>query len=189
MCTRRSVLAIGLAAAAALALAVRLGATTVVALGDDELVALSRVIVHGDVVGKESRLAAEGGRIYTEYRFRVRELMKGEAGSDQTIAFREWGGRVGNVHYWLPGVGEFALGEEVVAFLGEPDARTGIGFTTGLAQGKFRVLRPADGTPRVRRELGVLRLIDRGGTEVQAEQADERDLEAFKTSIRRRIGR
>jgi hypothetical protein len=182
--TRRA-LAVIAAGALALVAAAPILATTVVLLDESELVARAQTIVHGDVVSKRFVASGEGGRIYTEYHFLPRELLKGAAGPDGTVVFREWGGEINGIHYWLPGVGEFQTGDEVVAFLGAPDPRTGIGFTTGLAQGKFTVTRGAGGAS-VRRDLGHLVLLDRpGGAQVAGAPAgDQRDLEAFKAMIR-----
>jgi len=135
-------------------------ATTVVALDDAQLVHLARTIVHADVIGKQAYVADATGRIYTEYFFRPHELLKGEAGKDGLVVFREWGGEVNGVHYWLPGVGEFGEGEEVVAFLGDPDPKSGVSFTTGLSQGKFHIERDAAGNVRAVRNTGDLHLVD-----------------------------
>jgi hypothetical protein len=186
---RRSVLA-ALIAVISLSLSAPLSATTMVFLTEDDLVDRARTIVHGDVVSKRCALAPEGGRIYTEYVFRAREVLKGTAAPDGTVVFREWGGEVNGVRYAIPGVGEFAQGEEVVAFLGAPDPRTGVGFTTGLSLGKFRVVRDRAGAARVRRTVAGMTLLDRSsGNELPPPTGEERDLSAFKTAIRARLAR
>src|SRR5438067_5934285 len=125
-----------LAALGALALlATPILATTCVLLDESELALRAKTILHGDVASRAC-FVTEGGRIYTEYRFKPRDLLKGAAEADGLVTFREWGGDANGIHYWLPGVGDFHEGDEVVAFLGEADPRTGVGFTTGLAQGK-----------------------------------------------------
>jgi hypothetical protein len=163
-------------------------ATTVVALSDAELACGAKTVLHGDVVSRESFVTATGGRIYTEYRFAVRDLLKGAAESDGTVVFREWGGEVGGTHYWLPGVSGYKLGEEVVAFLGDADPRTGVGLTYGLAQGKFVVQRDAKtGKAEVRRDLSGLKLVDGDRQTPAPEPPDEgagRELESFKAKIR-----
>jgi hypothetical protein len=168
-------------------------ATTVVALDDAALARGARTIVHGDVVSKESFVAAEGGRIYTEYRFAVRDLLKGRADADGTVVFREWGGEVGGTRYWIPGVNGYQLGEEVLTFLGEPDAGSGIGLTFGLAQGKFSVRREAgSGRALLTRDLGDLSTVEpRGDTRVPppVPPPDVRDLEGFKTKIRAELAK
>lgn len=185
---------LSVAAVAALLLPLRpLQATTVVALGDAELARGARTIVHGDVVARRSVLAAEGGRIYTEYRFAVRELLKGAAEGDGTVVFREWGGEVGGVRYWIPGVQGYEPGEEVVAFLGAPDPRTGVGFTVGLAQGKFSVARDrATGKAEVRRALEQLEIVPRPGAAPQATPATPggpRELGGFLAKIRAELAK
>src|SRR5262245_30826548 len=117
MLKRRSVVLAVLAAV----VAAPIFATTVVLLDEPQLVAGAERIVHGDVVSKRSFVAAEGGRIYTEYRFQPREMLKGAAEGDGMVTFREWGGEVNGLHYYVPGVGEFRTGDEVVAFLGPQD--------------------------------------------------------------------
>ncbi len=175
---------------AVLALAAPLFATTIVVLSDDDLVDRAQRIVHGDVVSKRAA-ALPDGRIYTEYVFRPRELLKGAAEADGTVVFREWGGELGNVRYVIPGAGEFAAGEEVVAFLGEADPRFGVGFTVGLSLGKFRVTREPGAPPRVRRALARGADLVDPATGRRVEPTDEgpgRDLDAFKAAIRARVG-
>jgi hypothetical protein len=178
-----------LAACAALVLFLQpIEATTVVALDDAALTRGARTIIHGDVISKESFVAAQGGRIYTEYRFAVREVLKGAADADGTVTFREWGGEVGGTHYMIPGLHGYGLGEEVVTFLGTADPRTGVGFTYGLAQGKFNVTRDAaTGKAVVTRNLHELNLLPRPGGAAPASQGEGGELEAFKAKIRAEV--
>jgi hypothetical protein len=167
-------------------------ATTVVALSDADLARGARTIVHADVAEKRSFLHAPSGRIFTEYRFALRELLKGEESARGSVVFREWGGEVGGVRYWIPGVDGYEPGEEVVAFLGEEDARTGVGFTFGLAQGKFRVERDAaSGEARLTRRLGALELLPPptppGAAAPLAPRDAARDLDLFKTFVRAEV--
>ncbi len=193
--SRRALLAA--AALAAILFVVRpSAATTVVALDDGELARGSRTVLHGDVVSKQSFVAAQGGRIFTEYRFAVRDLVKGAANADGTVVFREWGGEAGGVRYWVPGVAGYEVGEEVVAFLGDADPRTGVGFTYGLAQGKFKVERDAaSGRAVVRRDLSSLKLEPRPGDDRAApppegaEPPRGRDLGAFKAKLRAELAK
>jgi hypothetical protein len=180
---------LSVAAIAATLLPLRaLEATTVVALADGDLARVARTIVHGDVVAKRSFVAAEGGRIYTEYRFAARELLKGSGNGDGTVTFREWGGEVGGVRYWIPGLQGYEVGEEVVAFLGAPDARTGVGFTVGLGQGKFTVEREhATGRAKVRRSLEQLDVVGRPG--VPSAQSAPRELDGFLATIRAEVAK
>jgi hypothetical protein len=172
-------------------------ATTVVALSDADLVHGAKTIVHADVLEKHSVQLQGSGRIYTEYRFHVKDLLKGAAAGDGTVVFREWGGEVNGVHYWIPGVNGYEPGEEVVTFLGEQDARTGVGFTFGLAQGKFRVERAEGGKVRLTRRLGSLEVVPQGaplapiappGAAGKPPAAEpERELDTFKAFIRAEV--
>ena len=167
-------------------------ATTVVALDDAQLVRLAKTIVHADVIGKQSYVAGPSGRIYTEYAFRPREVLKGEAGKDGLVIFREWGGEVNGIHYWLPGVGAFSEGEEFIGFLGEADPQNGVSFTTGLAQGKFHIDRDAQGNARAVRNMGELHLVDPKTGQVEdgaPRRAVSVDLSALKEMIRTNLAK
>ncbi|GIW71017.1 MAG: hypothetical protein KatS3mg102_0559 [Planctomycetota bacterium] len=171
---------------AVLLVAAPAAATTVVLLDDDALVARAVAIVHGDVVGKRCARTPDG-RIFTEYRFAIREMLKGEAPPSGVVSFREWGGELDGLRYWIPGTGRFEIGDEVIVFLGATDATTAVGFTTGLAQGKFRVVRNARGA-RAIRQLGTLVTIDEeSGEPVAHAERDEHDLEALLARIRARV--
>jgi hypothetical protein len=52
----------------------------------------------------------------------------------------------------LPGVPQLAVGEEVVLFLSERDARSGRHMPVGLEQGRYRLVLGTDG---VRRAIGA----------------------------------
>ncbi|MHC4831463.1 MAG: hypothetical protein ACYTFT_14095 [Planctomycetota bacterium] len=161
-------------------------ATTVVLLGDAELVEGAERIVHGVVFGKEVRLAADGERTFTEYSIKVTELLKGEADREggDVVTFREWGGRLATGEgLWIPGTGSLAVGEEVVVFLSPTDEKSGCTFTTGLAQGKFHVRQEPDGARRATRGLKELRFVDSAGTDVEAVNKIH-NLASLKTRVR-----
>lgn len=160
--------------------------TSVVELDDAQLVERSTTILHGDVTHKNVRVVAETGAYYTEYVFAVRELIKGDQPTTTEVVFREWGGEMGGLRYWLPGTGKFNVGDEVVVFLGKTDPRTGIGFTTGLAQGKFRVEHDgASSTATAVRELGELRLVDqKTGLEHEVPKIERRKLPQLLNKVK-----
>jgi hypothetical protein len=166
-------------------------ATTVVALSDPDLARGAKTIVHGDVVSRESFSVAENGRIYTEYRFAVRDLLKGTAEKDGSVVFREWGGEANGIRYYVPGAPGYDVGEEVVTFLGDTDPKTGVGFTYGLSQGKFVVRRDAaSGKALLHRDLHGLSVVGPDGRP-SAEPAgdDGRELETFEAQIRAEVAK
>ncbi len=185
------------------------GASTVLRLDDGEIVDLAERIVHGRVLSKEVRRARDGVRIFTEYRVAPDELLKplpraaGIPGGppalepDGTLVFRQWGGELDGVRFYIPGVAELDPDEEVLLFIepaGDPVER--VGFTVGPALGNYGVERdPATGRATARRRLNGLELEDggagRGGPPVRPGPGDEagRDLDDLKAAIRARIAR
>lgn len=166
------------------------GATTVLRLADEALVDQADRIVHGRVIAKVVH-ALPDRTCYTEYRIRVTEVLKGDAPAAPAaeLTFREWGGKTdAGWGYWIPGTGELDLDQEVVVFLGRPDPATGVGFTTGLAQGKFQVRRKAGREAEVLRDLEGLELLDDDGRPVAPRAAPERRrLEDLKRRVRARV--
>jgi hypothetical protein len=81
----------------------------------------------------------QGGEIWTETRFEVLELSKGQL--PDVVTIRMLGGSVGNLHSRIEGVPAFRPGEEAYLFLwghdGEPFR------VLGWTQGTFRVTRDA----------------------------------------------
>ncbi|RME73945.1 MAG: hypothetical protein D6776_06125, partial [Planctomycetota bacterium] len=78
--------------------------TEALALDEAALVARSEAIVHGRVRARRCRRLPDG-RIYTEYAIEVFEALKGAGRPGTTVTFREWGGEVDGIHYWIPGAG------------------------------------------------------------------------------------
>jgi hypothetical protein len=102
--------------------------------------------------------------ILTTYRFRVSRVLKGKLG--ETAIVEELGGAVGGVGLEVTGVPRYTVGEEALLFV----RRTPLGRweTFGALQGKFRVVRDAQGRPRVqsdfyRAELAGMAAPDRSG--------------------------
>ncbi|MFC1707651.1 hypothetical protein ACFL59_12690 [Planctomycetota bacterium] len=168
-------------------LAFSASATTVVYLGDDDLIDNADKILHATVVDKSVHRTPDGKRIYTEYRFRVEEMLKGQA-QDKEVKFREWGGRhPDGTECWIPGRGDLSVGDEAVVLLGKVDPSTGIGFTEGLALGKLHVHRGPKGK-LVRRSTKGLVAIDGKGSEVIPPN-EVRSLTSWKKRIRERVAR
>lgn len=126
-----------------LSLVLALGASTALAttllLADvPRLTRSSDVIVRGTVVRVQARLSGDGARIFTEAELAVAEALKGAPGP--SLIASQPGGVVGEVGQWVDGVATFREGDEVVLFL----ERRGPHYTvTGMAQGLYRVDRPA----------------------------------------------
>jgi hypothetical protein len=101
----------------------------------EELSQKADLVVLGTVSSKSCQ-RDDSGRIYTKIELRLSEVWKGIA-SDNPLTIYQGGGTVGNERMEVSGEAEYAIGEEVVAFLvlnvrGQP-------ITVALAQGKFHV--------------------------------------------------
>jgi len=161
-------------------------ATTVVQLSDSALADSAVRIVHGVVTDRTAHALPDRTGYYTEYRLRVTEALKGVAKGTREVVFREWGARMPTGEgYWIPGTGELKIGEEVVVFLGAIDTKTQVGFTTGLAQGKFHV-RTEGGQKVATRSFKGLSLLDPDGAPADPD-ARSRKLVDLKRQIRARL--
>lgn len=112
---------------------------TVLKFNTAQMTSRADKIVLGVVQSKVSRPLSENSRqIYTEYTIKVTETWKNTK-SEQTITFKQLGGKVGNRGYFIAGAANYNVGEEVVVFLDKPNPVNGCCFTIGLAQGKYHV--------------------------------------------------
>jgi hypothetical protein len=153
---RTKIFAVGLAIL--LLLSARGHSSTVVFFTHQELAEKAESIVHGVCIDKQSYMHEDGYRVVTEYRFQVHEMLKGTANGSEFV-FRQFGGVVGNIGYYVPGAATFTPNEEVLTFVGKPGRRSGCAFTVGLAQGKFSVRRDgATGRKILFRKLSGLRV-------------------------------
>src|SRR6267154_2463292 len=118
-------------------LVVAANATTLSRLRFEDLANHATAVARLRCLGAESRM--QGGEIWTETRFEVLELSKGQLPALVTI--RMLGGSVGNLHSRIEGVPAFRPGEEAYLFLwgrdGEPLLRM------GWSRGTLRVRRDA----------------------------------------------
>jgi hypothetical protein len=130
------------------------GATTVRRVAIDELATAASVIVHARVANVNPSLApTPQGPFQTEVAFEVLESVKGLPADSATLTLVLPGGRGFGRTMHVPGVPQFAPGDEVVLLL----ERTSRGLVpAGLGQGVFRVLPDASGTLRVERDLGAV---------------------------------
>lgn len=126
--------------ALALAVCSTAAATTVLYRDVPALARDSDAVVRGKVSQVHSRWSGDHRRIVTVVQVDVEETLKGAPGHQVTIL--QPGGVVGDIGQRVEGLASFGVGEEVVVFL----EQRGPGYiVSGLAQGKYRVERSADG--------------------------------------------
>ena len=117
-------------------------ATILVPMPDDVLVARSDVIVVGTVEARESHRAGDGG-VVTRTTIRVDEHLKGTAGASH-VTVVEPGGRIGDQLVHVFGTPSYQLSERVLVFARRQP--TGRLRTTGMALGKYRLVRAPGGS-------------------------------------------
>jgi hypothetical protein len=111
----------------------RADAATFVAMSVEEVTRSSHAVVRGVVLGRESRLTADG-RIVTEVEIAVASAWKGA--TEEVVRVLVPGGSLGWIALSVDSAPSFEDGEEVVVFL----ARNGSGWSVaGHALGKFAV--------------------------------------------------
>jgi hypothetical protein len=121
-------------------------ATIVEALDTRGLVNLSDRIVRGHVVSQVAAWDDAHQRIWTDVTIRIDETYKGTP-AGATLLIRRQGGSVAGIGMRTIGEVEFANGEEVFLFLRRVPLKSGeIHQTIGMAQGKLRIVRDANGT-------------------------------------------
>ena len=168
-------------------------ASEAVTLDMGQLVALSDVIVHGQVVHSESVVFPDD-RIMTKHTVRVSRWLKQDAGEVRTeIEFYTRGGVVGDQVTRVTGEVQIRAGEEAVLFLadlGENGRADGAKhyFCVGLSQGAYLVT--GDGAEkhvvrsdeRIRRRVVRMRAMRASFAQDKAEPGDV-TLEAFLTQV------
>jgi hypothetical protein len=117
-------------------------ATTMLRMDVPDLTRASAMVVRGKVVRQQSRWSRDGMRIVTDVDVAVQEAVKGRSGAS-VVRLVQPGGEVGDIGQRVSGVASFRPGEEVVLFLER--RQEGVYQLTGMAQGKYRVERSADG--------------------------------------------
>ena len=121
-------------------LALPLSASTFVAIGADELIGRSDLVVQGRVVGLESFWDESGTLIVTEATIEVSDRVLGSSPSRITV--RTAGGAVGSLRVEALGFPQLGRNEDVVLFL-ERDASSHR--IVGYQQGHYRVVVRDDG--------------------------------------------
>jgi hypothetical protein len=124
-------------------------ATTAVMLTDEDLTASSRVILIGNVQSVKAQWDADHQSINTYVKVNVASLLKGQL-QNQTIVFKQLGGRIGDEATVIFGAPEYTVGQQVLLFL---DTRQdGTLRIAHLFQGKYDLIDEA-GRPRVKRSV------------------------------------
>lgn len=119
--------------------------------------------------------------IQTRYRFAVDQTVKGDPKA--TVELLLPGGRLDGVRTRVPGMPDFAPGDEVVLFLSRA-GETGAVWPIGLGQGKYSVQRTGVAKPaRVHQDRVGLHLSD-GATATGLETGDGMPLEEFLARVR-----
>ncbi len=142
------------------AMAIPTGASTFVALSDQQLVAQSDAIVVGEVLETFSYWNDAHSMIYTEAVFSVQRVVAGDAPA--LINVRTAGGVVGSYKVEADGFPTFRKGQRQLLFV----HRTGssdVVELTGYRQGQFFVQRTAEGREMAVPALGHTRLLTRAG--------------------------
>ncbi|MDQ3282662.1 MAG: hypothetical protein M3Q69_14770, partial [Acidobacteriota bacterium] len=140
---------------------------------DAALLARAEVVVVATVTGSTPRTDA-ARMIYTDHRFRVEQVLKGDLAAHETIIVSEVGGAANGRGVAVAGAPSYTPGTRVVAFLRQ--RADGTYFTAGMAHGAFRFERASDG-----RELLV-----RDMSDIEGSGSDEvRDARVFVEGIRR----
>jgi hypothetical protein len=135
----------------------RVEAGTVQRLEIEELVGQCEVAIEGRVL-RVRALEVERKRIETEITFSVARRFWGEAGSELVV--RLPGGVLPDGRgLVLPGMPRMVEGEELLLFLSAESSR-GTRVPVGLAQGRFRIERRAQGLKTLVRDQNELELYD-----------------------------
>lgn len=137
--------------------AISLSATTLEKLSMDQLIERSTAIVRGTVL--DSYAMQRGSVIYTTYRVRVSQTLKGAAPS--TIEISVPGGQMNGVRQSFSGSPRLDRGVEYVVFVWT--SRSGINHTLGLAQGVFDVKPGANGSLMLSRGPVDAAMLDANG--------------------------
>jgi hypothetical protein len=134
------------------------GATTVLKLDKQSLVANSQHIVQGEVIDREAKVGADG-RVYTHVTVEVEDSLKGTA--PDAIEIKQLGGSTDELVTRSFGLPNFDVRENVILFLNKVRNR-GLFTVTGLKQGKFTVKADPYGSKRfVVPNVGNLSLVER----------------------------
>jgi hypothetical protein len=151
---------IGLCVLLAFVRSAPVAAGTAIRLDLPGLVDHAELVLEGRVQTIECARDARG-RIETRYTLAVARTFFGEARAQRVV--RVPGGVLPDGSgLVLPGLPRLALGEETLLFL-SAESRAGLRVPVGLAQGRFRVERTANGARQLVRDVTDLALVDEQG--------------------------
>lgn len=158
--------------------AAALPAATLERLSMNDLISQSTAIVRGRIL--DSYTAASGPVIYTHYRVKISEILKGTASG--TVEFQLPGGVANHVRQTFAGVPSFQPGDEFVFFLWT--GRSGGTQLMGLTQGLFAVSPAGGADPLTTRAASHEVMLDhRTGKQVQDQPLSMR-LSALRALVR-----
>ena len=123
-------------------------ATTIRPVSVEHLTAESTHVVEGQAVSSYAAWDAEHKGIYTYTTFQVTKVLKGQL-AQSTVIVKQYGGRVGDMVAYRPGVRSLPSGQETVLFLFPSPNGDGTMAVTGLMQGNFTVTHSAAGSKMV----------------------------------------
>ncbi|RPH53513.1 hypothetical protein EHM82_08310 [bacterium] len=172
-----------IALALALAAFIPVGASTFVALSQEELVAQSDAVIQGRVLKVSSFWTPSGRLIVSEAMVQVEETVAGRAPG--VVTLRTAGGTVDGFTVKAHGFPSFAVGDRVLLFVSGAEGRAEV---TGYQQGQYRIARDKAGAEVAVPAIGEgVRLLHRDGTPAAAAKAVQ--LDTFKAQIRDRAER
>lgn len=140
------------------------GATTLIRLGVDDLVATNRAVVVGEVVDTNSYWNEDHTFILTDVRFALHDTLKGEM-AEREITVTVMGGKVGDLTTLIIGGPELIPRHSYLLFLNEenlPGAKRAL-TVRDLCQGVFDIQMSRDGLRAVSQAIRHPLLPDKSG--------------------------
>ena len=137
------------------------GATIVRSMSLAEMTRTADVVVRATVQGRSANWNESRTRIYTVTRLEVGHVLKGPVQAGEEIRVRQIGGSVGEITQRVAGNAHFTAGEEVLVFL-DQDAKLGLHYVIGMAQGKYTINRNTI-PPTVERNIHGMTIVPRPG--------------------------
>jgi hypothetical protein len=146
----------------------------------DDMIGKSTCIVRA-TVADSGQGALSGPIIYTHYRLKVSETLKGNAAANMEVAVP--GGKAGNFTQTFAGAPQLNAGEEYVFFLWT--GKSGLTQVMGLTQGLFAISPGAAADPVARRAATRELMLERGTGQPVKDQALSMRLSELRTRIAR----
>jgi len=174
--------------------------STVVSVGTTDLVEGCDFIFHGTPVERWVSAGAQPGSIFTNVKFAVSEVLKGDP-SRKTVVLSYLGGTLDGLTLSIEGLQVPGIGEEGIYFverLGRNQVHPLLGWDQGLfhvitdSRGRKTVfthdLRPVGRINREKASWGGISTGHAPGVVISGRESDALSLEAFKTRIRDLVG-